>query len=120
MPEPATNALEEDFFRYLSTERTASALTLRNYRASLLGFRDHLGPAFRSWQEASTDDFRAWLFSMMKANAARATIRLRFAAIRSFYKYLVHRRGYAKSPVADLQLPKAERKLPLATVGAGN
>lgn len=113
MSEPTPPALEDDFFRYLATERTASALTLRNYRAALQGFRDHQGAAFVNWHDASTDDFRGWLFSMMKTNAARATIRLRFAAVRSFYKYLVHRRGYAKSPVADLQLPKAERKLPV-------
>ncbi len=113
MSEPTPPTLEDDFFRYLATERTASALTLRNYRAALQGFRDHQGAAFVNWHDASTDDFRGWLFSMMKTNAARATIRLRFAAVRSFYKYLVHRRGYAKSPVADLQLPKAERKLPV-------
>jgi len=113
MSDPASHSLEEDFFRYLSTERTASVLTLRNYHAALQGFRDHLGAGFTSWHDATTDDFRAWLFTMMKTNAARATIRLRFAAIRSFYKYLVHRRGFAKSPVADLQLPKAERKLPV-------
>jgi tyrosine recombinase XerC len=105
--------LEDDFFRYLDTERSASALTLRNYRAALLGFRTFRGASFSNWREASTDDFRAWLFAMMKENLSRATIRLRFAAIRSFYKYLVHRRGLAKSPAADLQLPKAERKLPV-------
>ena len=108
----ASHAWEEDFFRYLGTERSASALTLRNYRAALQCCRDHLGKQFQSWQECSTDDFRSWLFEMMKADVARATIRLRFAALRSFYKYLVHRRGLAKSPLADLQLPKAERKLP--------
>ena len=105
--------LEEDFFRYLDTERSASVLTLRNYRAALLGFRTFRGPAFSNWRDACTDDFRAWLFAMMKENFSRATIRLRFAAIRSFYKYLVHRRGLAKSPAAELQLPKAERKLPV-------
>lgn len=113
MTDPASHALEEDFFRYLATERSASALTIRNYRAALQLFRDFRGTGFDSWQQTTTDDFRAWLFSMMKANAARATIRLRFAAIRSFFQYLVHRRGFAKSPVTALQLPKAERKLPV-------
>lgn len=113
MSSPAADPLEEDFFRYLDTERSASALTLRNYRAALSGYRAFRGASFTTWREASTDDFRAWLFAMMKENLSRATIRLRFAAIRSFYKYLVHRRGLAKSPAADLQLPKAERKLPV-------
>jgi site-specific recombinase XerD len=105
--------LEEDFFRFLSTERTASALTLRNYRAALEQYRKFRGAAFSCWRDEVADDFRSYLFSMMKAEIARATIRLRFAAIRSFYKYLVHRRGMAKNPVAELQLPKAERKLPV-------
>jgi integrase/recombinase XerC len=50
---------------------------------------------------------------MMKAGLSKATIRLRFAAVRSFYKFLVHRRGFAKSPVAEVQLPKPEKKLPV-------
>jgi integrase/recombinase XerC len=86
MSDAASNTWEEDFFRYLGTERSASALTLRNYRAALQSFRDHMGGRFQQWQECDTDDFRGWLFEMMKANAARATIRLRFAALRSFYK----------------------------------
>lgn len=113
MTSDLTDAWEEDFFRYLDTERTSSALTLRNYRAALLSFRNWRGTTFVHWRDVSTDDLRAWLFAMMKENLSRATIRLRFAAIRSFYKYLVHRRGLAKSPAADLQLPKAERKLPV-------
>lgn len=106
-------ALEEDFFRFLDTERTASILTIRNYRTSLVAYRTHRGQAFAGWRKEGIDDFRQWLFTLMKAGSARATIRLHFAAIRSFYQYLVHRRGLAKSPVADLELPKAERKLPV-------
>ena len=113
MAEGIIDPLEEDFFRFLDTERTSSALTLRNYRAALLSYRSFRGEKFTNWRDASVDDFRAWLFSMMKENLSRATIRLRFAAVRSFYKFLVHRRGLAKSPAADLQLPKAERKLPV-------
>jgi integrase/recombinase XerC len=113
MLEGITDPLEEDFFRFLDTERTSSALTIRNYRAALLSYRSFRGEKFTNWRDASIDDFRAWLFSMMKEDLSRATVRLRFAAVRSFYKFLVHRRGLAKSPAADLQLPKAERKLPV-------
>jgi integrase/recombinase XerC len=105
--------LEEAFFNHLHTERNSSPLTLRNYRAALLEYRNYCGETFFSWSETTTDNFRDWLFSMMKAELSRATIRLRFAAIRSLYKFLVHRHGFAKSPVAALQLPKLERKLPV-------
>ena len=49
----------------------------------------------------------------MKRELARATIRLHFAALRSFYKFLTRRKGLTVNPLLDVQLPKAERKLPL-------
>ena len=49
----------------------------------------------------------------MKQDFKRSTIRLRFAALRSFYKFLVLRRGLGRSPVAEVLLPKPERGLPV-------
>ena len=49
----------------------------------------------------------------MKQGLKRSTIRLRFAALRSFYKFLVLRRGLPCSPVAGVLLPKAARGLPV-------
>eukprot|EP00112_Aurelia_sp_Birch-Aquarium-sp1_P003625 Seg14081.2 transcript_id=Seg14081.2/GoldUCD/mRNA.D3Y31 product="Tyrosine recombinase XerC" protein_id=Seg14081.2/GoldUCD/D3Y31 len=68
---------------------------------------------FVGWRECTADDFRAYLFQCMKDEVSRSTIRLRFSALRSFYKFLVHRQGLAKSPLNDIQLPKAEKKLPV-------
>jgi site-specific recombinase XerD len=50
---------------------------------------------------------------MMKEERARSTIRLHFAALRSFYKFLCHRHGLEPNPLADVQLPKLEKKLPV-------
>ena len=49
----------------------------------------------------------------MKNEAARATIRLHFAALRTFYKFLAERHGLKENPLKEVQLPKAERKLPV-------
>jgi site-specific recombinase XerD len=49
----------------------------------------------------------------MKRKRGRATIRLHFAALRSFYKFLIRRRGLAANPLLDVQLPKPEKKLPV-------
>jgi len=105
--------LEDDFLRFLDTEKSASPLTLRNYGEALASFRTWRGEAFAGWRDCTVDDFRAYLFSLMKQEFKRATIRLRFAALRSFYKFLVHRRGLANSPVAGVELPKPERSLPV-------
>ena len=49
----------------------------------------------------------------MKREMARSTIRLHFAALRSFYKFLSHRKGLEVNPLVEVQLPKAEKKLPV-------
>ncbi len=103
----------EAFLEFLRVEKNASERTLRNYSHALNAYLEWRGEAFKSWRECTDDDFREYLFELMKRELARSTIRLRFAALRSFYKFLVHRRGLGASPLADVQLPKLERKLPV-------
>lgn len=101
------------FLQFQETEKNASPLTLRNYAAALAGYADWRGAAFECWRKECGDDFRNYLYAMMKKGLKRSTIRLRFAALRSFYKYLVLRRGLAKSPVVEVLMPKIERGLPV-------
>jgi tyrosine recombinase XerC len=105
--------LVADFLRFMEVERTASAHTLDRYRRALRDFQARWKEDFPGWWQLSADPFRDWLFEQMKAGLARSTIRLRFAALRSFYKFLVQRRGLEKSPLLEIQLPKAERSLPV-------
>jgi len=108
-----TDELAEEFFRFMDVERSASPRTLANYRAAIEGFRARLEPDFPGWRDLTADHFRLWLFELTKAGLARSTIRLRFAALRSLYKFLVLRHGIPKSPVAEVELPKTEKKLPV-------
>jgi len=101
------------FFDFQATEKSASPRTLANYRDALAVYQKWRGEQFTGWREAEADHFRDYLFALMKHGYKRATIRLRFAALRSFYKYLVLRRGLSRSPVAEVQLPKPERGLPV-------
>lgn len=101
------------FLDFMKVERSASDRTLRNYSHALDAYRNWGGDGFTSWRECTADDFRTYLFELMKQEMARSTIRLRFAALRSFYKFLVHRRGMEASPLNDVQLPKTEKKLPV-------
>ena len=103
--------LVEAYFNYLENERNASEHTLTAYRRALDGFRD-AQPGAPGWTECTTDPFRDYLFDLMKRGQARAYVRLQFAALRSFYKYLCQRRGLAINPLKALHLPKAEKKLP--------
>lgn len=110
---PSMDSDENAFFDFMATERSASPRTLVNYRDALAAYLTWRGTAFSSWRDESADDFRDYLFALMKQGLKRATIRLRFAALRSFYKFLVLRRGMGRSPVAEVRLPKPERGLPV-------
>jgi integrase/recombinase XerC len=108
-----TDGDEIAFFEFQATEKNASPRTLGNYRDALAAYRRWRGEGFAGWREAPADDFRDYLFALMKQGLKRATIRLRFAALRSFFKFLVLRRGLGRSPVAEIQLPKPDRGLPV-------
>jgi site-specific recombinase XerD len=57
--------------------------------------------------------FRAYLFELMKAGRSKATVRLHFAGLRTFYRYLVERHGLEVNPLKEVQLPKNPRRLPV-------
>ncbi len=103
--------LVEEFLRFLEVERNVSRRTLTVYRQALDAFRAQKG--VRPWLKCSADDFRDYLFDLMKSGQARSYIRLQFSAFRTFYRFLVERKNLPLDPVRQLQLPKAEKKLPL-------
>jgi site-specific recombinase XerD len=111
-PALESDPLAGDFLDFLDVERRSSPRTLENYRHALDEFRArHKG--FTAWEALTADDFRRHLFEMMKRDLGRATIRLHFAAFRSFFKWLTRRRGWKHNPLLDVQLPKQEKKLPV-------
>ena len=90
--------------------KTIPPQTLRSYRQALSQFR-----AFRPslpWSDACADDFRAYLFDLMKRGRSRATIRLSFAALRSFYNHLSERNVVSSNVLKLVSLPKLEKHLP--------
>jgi integrase/recombinase XerC len=102
--------LAEEFLRYLTVERNASPRTLKAYRKSLDAFRtENQTP----WKKCTADDFRGYLFSLMRREQARSYVRLQFSALRTFYRFLVERKNLQRDPVRELQLPKIDKKLPL-------
>jgi integrase/recombinase XerC len=107
---PSKDHLLDAFLDTMEFERHASPRTILNYRHALTVFKDMAKPP--PWKKCNADDFRRFLFHLMKSGAARATVRLHFAALRTFYKWLSQRHGLARNPLKEVQLPKLERKLP--------
>src|SRR5437016_13159906 len=110
MTKPDKDKLSEEFLRHLEVERNASPRTLKVYRQALSAFR---AQNQKPWKQCTTDDFRDYLFAIMKRGQARSYVRLQFSALRAFYKYLTDRKKLRIDPLRQLQLPKLEKKLPL-------
>jgi site-specific recombinase XerD len=108
---PAKDKLVEEFLSFLAVERNASPRTLRIYRTALRDFQAQTDAP--SWRQCQARHFRNYLFDLVKRKQARAYVRLQFSALRSFYRFLVARNRLTKDPVREIQLPKAEKKLPL-------
>jgi len=103
------------FLTHLATDRAASPYTQRNYRQALeefTGWHRRERSAAPVWTALQRDDFRAYLRFLGREQLARAAVRLRFSALRSFYKFLVRRGVVGTTPIKNIQLPKLERRLP--------
>ena len=111
MKPPARDRLADAYFRFLEVERNVSPRTLILYRRALRDFRETVPEP--SWKELTPDHFRRYLFACGKREMARPTIRLHFAALRTFFRFLAERHGLPRNPLKQVQLPKLEKKLPM-------
>jgi integrase/recombinase XerC len=103
----------ENYLQYLQVERDASPHTIAAYRIALYEFTRFMGPNVR-WRAARPDDFRKFLRDCMRRKWSRSYVRLTFAALRSFYKFLIKREGHLRNPLTEIQLPKPQKSLPVS------
>ncbi|WP_244228552.1 tyrosine recombinase XerC [Methylacidiphilum sp. Yel] len=99
------------FIHYLS-EKNFSSYTLRNYGQALTEFF-----SWGKWQtsrEVGKEECRNYLYFLSKKpDLKHSSIRLRFAALRSFFKfYYQHQKQGKENPLSGLSLPKFYRTLP--------
>jgi integrase/recombinase XerC len=112
MSRPKKDQLLERYLKYLHVERNASPRTIVAYRHALAQFMEFVADKI-SWENCTAQQFRGFLLDCMKKGMARSYVRLTFAALRSFYKYLMEREGFRDNPLREVQLPKMEKKLPI-------
>lgn len=98
------------FLRHLAEERGLSAHTLRNYRQALEEFQ---ADRKTEWSRAGEADCRAYLHGLAgKGKHGPASVRLRFSALRTFFKWMQARADRPDNPAAGLRLPRPRRSLP--------
>lgn len=125
-PVPETRDPSVDaFLGQLAAARGSGHTTTRNYRDALDEFRRWYGheherrPAWTSLERGDFRDYLRWIGRGRPRRdqpdlgpLGRASIQLRFAALRSFYRFLMRRGDVAASPVRNLSLPKPPKRLP--------
>ncbi len=114
-PQPKADPQVRRFLDHISVERGVSSHTRRNYEQVLTEFcrwHEQEKQSAPDWKRLQRDDFRAYLRHLGRQDLKRATIQLRFSALRSFFRHL-RREGVVESlPIKNLSLPKMERRLP--------
>jgi integrase/recombinase XerC len=110
-PKSDDKAIEE-FLAQMEDGRGVSPNTVRNYRQALLEFKATVPD--KSWWDLKPTDFKSYLYSLARAQKlGPSTVRLRFAALRTFYKQALREGRVKLNPVSDLTLPKMPRRLPV-------
>lgn len=101
----------EDFLRQMGGAGGYSLKTVRNYAGALAEVSGHFQG--RRWDGLGPADFRNYLHGLAARRLAPASVRLRFSALRSFYRSLVKRRLVENSPLVGVGLPGRKRRVPL-------
>jgi len=102
----------ERFLDYLLLERGLAAPTVAAYRVDLAHFGHFLETLKVTHPESlSQRQVRSYIL-LLKKNYARRTIRRRFSALNSFFKYLLAKGEIKRQPLAGFDLPRIDKNLP--------
>ncbi len=102
------------FIDYLKFEKRYSSHTVRAYQDDLTQFSSYLHDIYQTcqWNEVSASMTRSWLASLKEAQISSRTIHRKLSSLKSFFKFLVRSGQLEKSPLVQVQPPKASRRLP--------
>jgi integrase/recombinase XerC len=112
LPPPMREAVD-GFARYLASERSRSAHTVRAYVGDIVSRLDHAGRmGYAVPGDLDLGVLRSWLARLRSTGAARTSLARRAAAARTFTGW-AHRQGMLGRDVgATLASPRAQRELP--------
>lgn len=108
----------QSFLRHVSTERRLSAHTAAAYRRDLEALADFCRrEGIDSWADVDSYHIRRFAAECHRRGSSARSIARRLSAVRSFFRFLMTSGTAAANPAADVQAPKASRRLP-ATLDA--
>lgn len=102
-----------NFILYLTTEKRYSQNTIDAYKRDLLQFINYADvKKINEFNELSTTFIRGWIINMYDDKKKAKSINRKLAALRTFYKWLRKEELVSVNPIAKIQGPKNEKRLP--------
>lgn len=111
--------LNEQFFRYLSSERNYSAHTQLAYETDLKGLdgflKENIGLSLfeiSGVNKVTHRHLRTWMGDLLESGLSKRTVARKLAASSSYFKFLRKTGVIETNPASRLSAPKFEKKLP--------
>ncbi|WP_133405488.1 tyrosine recombinase XerC [Parashewanella tropica] len=111
MAQPDNTKIEQDFERYLRSERRLSPYTCRNYLRELTRFKA-LQTEEQHWQALSPDDLQSLLAKLHRQGLSPRSIALSLSSIKQLYQFLLREGKINTDPSVLLRAPKQNKPLP--------
>lgn len=103
----------EQFIHYLRVEKRYSKNTLLAYAKDIEQFSSFLINQFDfSFAEAKHLHIRTYIVELMNSKITNRSVCRKLSALKSLYKFLLKKGVVDSSPLANIQLPKVEKRLP--------
>ncbi|MDR1942362.1 MAG: tyrosine recombinase [Endomicrobium sp.] len=100
------------FLQYLEAERNFSGHTLKAYASDICDYALFIQNKDASFVLAGKYDVREYFALLNEKQLGKSTLTRKFAAMRTFYKFLILNDFTKTSPLASMSGPKKEKKVP--------
>jgi len=103
------------FIEYLRYEKVSSSHTVLSYRNDLLQFAHFLSSDSDCFdpQNVAPVSIREWIVALMDAGDSARTVNRKLSALKSYYRFLIHKGLCTNNPTKKLISPKIKKPLPL-------
>lgn len=107
--------LAAQFLHYLQFEKRFSVHTITAYQTDLLQFETFLEANYGSISavEIKANMIKTWLADLKNKQQDSKTIQRKISTLKSLFKYLLKQQIVTQSPLTQIVIPKASKRLPL-------
>ena len=103
----------EKFIAYLQFEKRYSAHTVKAYERDLNDFLEYSElNSLQEFSDLSSAYVRSWIVHLIEKGLKNRSVNRKLASLRSLYKWMLKEQIVLKSPMAKVNGPKSEKKLP--------